>query len=166
MEPLLHLQGLNSTHHLPHFNFHSVHDLHLYPFNFFPSCCFEFFTLLLYEQIMHNFFPFKSDPLIFLGRSPLQQEASPTVSQGGSSSSSPLSARGKLVNMVRVFKEDIQKRKDESDRKSGKGGSGAPKFIFCLFVFFATLNLSNVFFGHYVIRIGNPFSSYSIDLNV
>ena len=101
-----------------------------------------------------------------LGRSPLQQEASPTVSQGGSSSSSPLSARGKLVNMVRVFKEDIQKRKDESDRKSGKGGSGAPKFIFCLFVFFATLNLSNVFFGHYVIRIGNPFSSYSIDLNV
>ena len=45
---------------------------------------------------------------------------------GGSSSSSPLSARGKLVNMVRVFKEDIQKRKDDSDRKNGKGGSGKP----------------------------------------
>jgi hypothetical protein len=33
--------------------------------------------------------------------------------------------------MVRVFKEDIQKRKDDSDRKSGKGGSGAP--ISCIF---------------------------------
>ena len=97
---------------------------------------------------MHNFFPFKYDPLIFLGRSPLQQEASPTVSQGGSSSSSPLSARGKLVNMVRVFKEDIQKRKDESDRKSGKGGSGAPKFIRCLLFLFASLNLSKVCLGH------------------
>jgi hypothetical protein len=28
--------------------------------------------------------------------------------------------------MVRVFKEDIQKRKDDSDRKNGKGGSGKP----------------------------------------
>lgn len=59
------------------------------------------------------------------GRSAVPLDASPTTSQGGSSSSSPLSARGKLVNMVRVFKEDIQKRKDESDRKSGKGGSGS-----------------------------------------
>jgi hypothetical protein len=63
-------------------------------------------------------------------RSAVQPEASPTTSHGGSSSSSPLSARGKLVNMVRVFKEDIQKRKDESDRKSGKGGSGTIFFAF------------------------------------
>jgi hypothetical protein len=60
----------------------------------------------------------------FSGRPPSQPDSSPSASQGGSDSSSPLSARGKLVNMVRVFKEDIQKRKDESDRKNGKGGSG------------------------------------------
>ena len=40
--------------------------------------------------------------------------------------------------MVRVFKEDIQKRKEESDRKSGKGGSGtlelsAPELILRFF---------------------------------
>jgi len=41
--------------------------------------------------------------------------------------------------MVRVFKEDIQKRKEESDRKSGKGGSGtlelsAPELILRFFL--------------------------------
>ena len=118
-----------------------------------------FFIAMLLQSHRVSPYHFHPDPLLCrclmisdstfsiscTGRSPVQPDASPNTSQGGSSSSSPLSARGKLVSMVRVFKEDIQKRKEESDRKSGKGASGPLLLLtFCLsilssFSFFCSL---------------------------
>jgi hypothetical protein len=147
-EPLLHSQDRSLTRLRQHFRFRTViFHVHI------------FFIAMLLQSHRVSPYHFHPHPLLCrcliisdstfsiacTGRSPVQPDASPNTSQGGSSSSSPLSARGKLVSMVRVFKEDIQKRKEESDRKSGKGASG-PLLLstFCLsilssFSFFCSL---------------------------
>jgi len=73
--------------------------------------------------------------------------------------------------MVRVFKEDIQKRKEESDRKSGKGGSGtlelsAPELILRFFLLLRWHAGTRFVYASVVVsRIWNAVSAYSIHMN-
>jgi hypothetical protein len=72
--------------------------------------------------------------------------------------------------MVRVFKEDIQKRKEESDRKSGKGGSGtlelsAPELFLLFYCCCVGTRVLDLFIASVVVsRIWNAVSAYSIHM--